>query len=85
MKAPKNKTIDIPLEEGKVYLDRCVTLDSAAALPEILDKTICGDLFRVLPLLPGGFGSQRFDAEGSASKTKAKGGFRTNNHHLPPS
>ncbi|MBE6386127.1 MAG: site-specific DNA-methyltransferase [Lentisphaerae bacterium] len=55
MKAPRNKTIDIPLEEGKVYLDRCVTLDSAAALPEILDKTICGDLFRVLPLLPGGF------------------------------
>ena len=55
MKAPRNKTIDIPLEEGKAYLDRCVTLDSAAALPEILDKTICGDLFQVLPLLPGGF------------------------------
>jgi site-specific DNA-methyltransferase (adenine-specific) len=55
MKAPKNKTIDLDLEEGRAYLDRCLRLDTPAALGDVLDRTICGDSFAVLPLLPRGF------------------------------
>ena len=55
MKAPKNKTIDLDLEEGRAYLDRCLRPDAPAALEDVLDRTICGDSFTVLPLLPRGF------------------------------
>ena len=55
MKAPKNKTIDLDLEEGRAYLDRCLRLDASAALGDVLDRTICGDSFALLPLLPRGF------------------------------
>ena len=55
MKAPRNKTIDFGVEEGRAYLDRCLRLDTPAALGDVLDRTICGDSFAVLPLLPRGF------------------------------
>lgn len=55
MKAPKNKTIDLTLEEGAAYLERCVHISEPAALPAVLDRTILGDSFEVLPLLPEGF------------------------------
>ena len=55
MKAPRNKTIDLDLEEGRAYLDRCLRPDAPAALEDVLDRTICGDSFAVLPLLPRGF------------------------------
>ena len=55
MKAPHNKTIDFGVEEGSAYLAQCLSLSAPAALPEILDKTILGDAFAVLPLLPNGF------------------------------
>ena len=52
MKADRNKTIDISIEEGKDYLKRCVVIEKKAELPEILDKTILGNTLEVLSLLP---------------------------------
>ena len=54
MKAPKNKTIDLDLDKGRDYLDRCVHVDGPVALEAVLDRTVCGDCFEVLPLLPRG-------------------------------
>ncbi len=52
MKSERNKTIDLSVEEGREYLTRCVTVTERAALSDVLDKTILGDSFSVLPLLP---------------------------------
>ena len=54
MKAPKNKTIDLSVEEGAEYLARCIRVEAPAALNEVLDRTILGDCLAVLPLLPRG-------------------------------
>lgn len=52
-KASRNKTIDTPLDEGQIYLDRCITVTQKQSnLCQILDKTIHGDMLRVCPLLP---------------------------------
>ena len=40
MKAGRNKTIDISVEEGREYLQRCMVLEKSAEISEILDKTI---------------------------------------------
>jgi site-specific DNA-methyltransferase (adenine-specific) len=55
MKAGRNKTIDFPASEGGEYLARCLRLSGPAGLDEVLDRTILGDCFSVLPLLPDGF------------------------------
>ena len=55
MKSARNKTIDISVDEGREYLGRCVTVREKAAADEILDRTILGDTFEVLPLLPKSF------------------------------
>jgi len=55
MKAERNKTIDLSVEEGAGYLARCVHLDRPAGLEEVRDRTIIGDSLEVLPLLPRGF------------------------------
>ena len=52
MKSERNKTIDLSVEEGREYLERCVSVTERAALSDVLDKTILGDSFSVLPLLP---------------------------------
>lgn len=52
MKSERNKTIDITIEEGQEYLDKCVKLDCKTELSQILDKTIMGDTFEILKLLP---------------------------------
>ena len=52
MKSKRNKTIDLSVEEGREYLQRCVAVTEPAALDAVLDKTILGDTFAVLPLLP---------------------------------
>ena len=52
-KAERNRTIDIPVQEGKDYLDRCIRITEPVAKPEeVLDRTILGDSFQVLPFLP---------------------------------
>ncbi len=53
IKASRNKTIDTPLSEGQIYLDRCVTVfQKQTNLSEILDKTIIGNMMDVCSLLP---------------------------------
>ena len=54
MKSERNKTIDLSVDEGREYLERCVSVTAPAALGDVLDKTILGDSFAVLPLLPRG-------------------------------
>ena len=55
MKAERNKTIDITVGEGQKYLKRCVSVSENTGLSAILNKTILGDTFAVLPLLPEKF------------------------------
>ena len=55
MKAERNKTIDMSVEEGAMYLKRCITVTEPKSVEEIMDKTIVGDAFEVLPLLPEKF------------------------------
>lgn len=52
MKSPKNKTIDFSIENGKTYLDRCITVTSDIELNQLLDKTILGDSMKVLDFIP---------------------------------
>ena len=52
MKAARNRTIDLGVEEGARYLARCLTVDAPKTLDEVLDRTIRGDMFSVLPFLP---------------------------------
>ena len=53
-KSPRNKTIDFELEEGQKYLDKCIQYsdDNDLKLDEIINKTIIGDTFSVLPNMP---------------------------------
>jgi len=55
IKAKRNKTIDIPIEEGGNYLSQCLSVCSSIELSAILDKTIIGDIFSVVPFLPKKF------------------------------
>lgn len=52
MKTFRNKTINIKIEDGKKYLDNCIQLSKKSQLKEIIDRTILGDTFKVLKLLP---------------------------------
>ncbi|MGN1122198.1 MAG: site-specific DNA-methyltransferase, partial [Eubacteriales bacterium] len=52
-KAIRNKTIDTSLSEGKVFLDRCITVTQKQSdLHLVMDKTIVGDMLEVCSLLP---------------------------------
>lgn len=55
MSSSLNKTINIPLEQGQEYLERCLRLTAQADLEAVLDRLILGDAFEVMPLLPAGF------------------------------
>lgn len=55
MKAGRNKTIDLSVEEGKSYLDRCISISKLTDLQSVINKTILGDTFSILPLLPTKF------------------------------
>lgn len=55
MKAERNKTIDLSVEEGRAYLEKCITISENASLNDIINKTINGDTFEVLDLLPHNF------------------------------
>lgn len=52
MKADRNKTIDMTVEEGREYLERCITVSEKVTLDTVLDRTILGDTFETLRLLP---------------------------------
>ena len=52
-KACRNKTIDTPLSEGQVYLDRCISVtEKQDTICSVLDKTILGNMFEVCAMLP---------------------------------
>lgn len=52
-KAGRNKTIDTPLSEGQVYLDRCITVTREQPdLSAVQDKTIVGNMLEVCAMLP---------------------------------
>ena len=52
-KSSRNKTIDTPLSEGQVYLERCIAVTQKQAdLNQVLDKTIIGNMLDVCSLLP---------------------------------
>lgn len=51
----RNKTINLTIENGKQYLENCIKLKNSAILEQILNKTIIGDTFNTLPLLPNSF------------------------------
>ena len=55
MKSKLNKTIDLTIEEGKVYLDRCIKVNSRIDVGGILNKTLFGDTFEILSLMPEKF------------------------------
>lgn len=55
MKAERNKTIELTVEDGKNYLEKCIRVKEKKELSAVLDKTILGDTFSVLPLLPTKF------------------------------
>ncbi|MDY6038289.1 MAG: site-specific DNA-methyltransferase, partial [Eubacterium sp.] len=53
VKSGRNKTIDTPLSEGKIYLDRCITITQEQAdLSGVMDKTVIGNMLDVCSLLP---------------------------------
>lgn len=52
-KAPRNRTIDTPLSEGQQYLARCISVNGPIDdVRTVLDRTILGDSFIVVPELP---------------------------------
>lgn len=52
-KADRNKTINTPLDEGQVYLDRCIRIENKqTTLNAVIDKTIIGDTLAVCSMLP---------------------------------
>lgn len=55
MKSKLNKTIDLTIKEGKVYLDRCIKVNSRTDVESILDKTLLGDTLEILSLMPEKF------------------------------
>ena len=53
MKASRNKTIDFDIEHGDKYIKRCIHPSNLIEnINEIQNKTIHGNLFTILPLLP---------------------------------
>ena len=58
MKSDRNKTIDLTIEEGEKYLERCLRMDGSGMelpLEELRDQVILGDSMEVLPRLPEKF------------------------------
>lgn len=51
-RAGRNRTIDTSVEAGQQYLDRCIRVDKPTGISGVLDRTILGDAFEVLPCLP---------------------------------
>lgn len=52
MKAERNKTIDFSLDDGKAFLEKCLSVSEEKTLDEIIDRTINGDTLSVAPFLP---------------------------------
>ncbi|HEY9645374.1 MAG TPA: site-specific DNA-methyltransferase [Chroococcidiopsis sp.] len=53
--APRNRTLKLTDEERSHYATRLLKLSAPAAPADILNRTLCQDLFEVMPWLPSGF------------------------------
>ncbi len=51
-RAPRNRTITLTESEQQLYGSRLIKLNSLATLQEIIDRTICQDVFELLDWLP---------------------------------
>jgi len=51
-RAPRNRTLTLSEREYNKYKRRLLLLDQKVTLASLLDRTICRDLFEILPLLP---------------------------------
>ena len=51
-RAPRNKTIILTDEETALFKTRLITLSGSTTFDEVVDKTICQDIFEVLDYLP---------------------------------
>jgi site-specific DNA-methyltransferase (adenine-specific) len=51
-RAPRNRTITLTESEQRYYRSRLIQLSEPAALEEIIDRTICQDLFDLIGWLP---------------------------------
>ena len=51
-RAPRNRTVTLSEAERARYAARLLRLDGPAALPDVLDRTICQDVFEILDWLP---------------------------------
>lgn len=52
MKAERNKTIDMSVDEGHIYLEKCARVNEPTCIEDVINKTIYGDTFSVLEFLP---------------------------------
>lgn len=54
MKSERNKTIDLTVEKGKEYLERCLRAEQLRCSHDapVRDRIVLGDTFDVLPMLP---------------------------------
>lgn len=52
IKSSRNKTIDTTVEQGREYLARCISVNTDQTIDAVTNKTIIGDTFSVMPLLP---------------------------------
>jgi site-specific DNA-methyltransferase (adenine-specific) len=55
MKSGRNKTIDISLEDGREYLEKCIHVNSPMAFGDVENKIVIGDTFDVMSCLPRNF------------------------------
>jgi len=53
-RAPRNRTITLSAQEQQIYSKRLARLAAQVTLVDILDNTICQDVFEVLDWLPSG-------------------------------
>ncbi len=50
--APQNRTLALTQRETEEYRSRLIRINQPAALKDVLARTICQDIFEVLPFLP---------------------------------
>lgn len=55
IKSQRNKTLDTSLEEEKFFFDKCIEIEKKVTFEQIRNKTICGDIIKVLENLPENF------------------------------
>ncbi len=53
-RAPQNRTLTLTPAEKKVYAKRLIKLKTPAGVEQVLNKTICQDVFRAVDMLPDG-------------------------------